>query len=100
MPAETHQEEGSIRRGEASSNRSASSGLTNAKLASMQTSGQIISDKCNRALTSTVGDPIRLILPLAKVPAPPNEKKVTISPGPSSLWIVVMAVVEGFRPTE
>jgi len=54
--------------------------------APLQTSGQIISGNVIEPLTSTVGNPIRLILLLlAKVTAPPNEEKVTISPGPISL---------------
>ena len=51
--------------------------------------------------TVTVGEPIKLIFPpAANVAGPVNVKKVTISPGPNELWIVVIGVADAFRPIE
>lgn len=44
---------------------------------------------------------MRLIFPPdANVTGPLKVNKVTISPGPSELWIVVIGVADGLRPTE
>jgi hypothetical protein len=52
-------------------------------------------------LKVTEGAPIRSMFPpVANVTGPPSEKKMTISPGPNPLTIVVIGVVDVFKPTE